>query len=664
MRDEHIRERLWSPDADRVASSRVRAYQEWLAGEHAVPIGSYEELQRWSTQYLDLFWESVWRRFDVVGERGDGPVYAGDSIDGIRWFPGATVNYAENILRHADLRPDEEAVVGVHESRTRTALTWAELRGQVGALAEALKERGVERGDRVCAVLPNVPETIVALLATAAVGAVWSVVNPDFGVAGIRERFAQIEPKVLITLDGYEFNGKYRDMLPTVGDLVGQLPTVEHHILVDTAPERGDQMPDLGIGSSRLSQLVAVPKAPVFERVEFSHELWVLYSSGTTGSPKGIVHSHGGIVLEALKANALQYDLGPDDRVCFAAATSWVMWNIMVNAMSVGATVVAYDGSPTHGIATKILEVAAAEKVTLVGAGAAVYTLMERSGVAPDVMYDLSALRSVFSSGSPLPESTWRWLYERVKADMHLGSDSGGTDICTGIIGSNPLDDVWLNELQGAYLGVDADIVDPAGRSVTGEVGELVVRQAMPSMPVRFWNDPDRSRLQEAYFEEMPGLWRQGDWATKVPDGGYVIHGRSDSTINRGGIRMGSADITKVVDALDGISASMVIGAELRDGDYYMPLFVVPEPGRDLDAGLRELITRTIREEVSPRYVPDEIIEAPAVPRTRTGKLMEVPVKRVFQGADPAKVNLAAAEDQDVVQWYLRQGVEYSRRHR
>lgn len=661
MNEQHIREKLWSPSEDRIRESCIGEYQRWLAEEHGVATQSYEELHRWSIENLDQFWETIWSRYGVIGERGAGPVREGSEIHSTRWFPGAKVNYAENLLKQAALTPHAEAVVGVHESEARTSLTWSELRGQVGALAEALRQMGVRPGDRVCAVLPNIPEAIVALFATATIGAVWSVVNPDFGVEGIRERFTQIEPKLLITVDGYEFNGSYRDMLPGLAALIGQLPSLEHHILVDSHRGHADSRGELPIPSADLSELVSEPQEPRFEPVDFSHELWILYSSGTTGAPKGIVHSHGGIVLEALKANTLQYDVKAGDRTCFAAATSWVLWNLMVNAMAVGATVVTYDGAPTHGMATRILEVCADEKVGLIGAGAAIYTLMARSGLSPNAMYDLSSLHSVISSGSPLPEATWKWIYERVKADIHLGSDSGGTDISTGILGSNPLDAVWLNELQGPYLGVDADIVDPTGKQVEGEVGELVIRQPMPSMPVKFWNDPERTRLREAYFDDLPGLWRQGDWATKIPGGGYLIHGRSDSTINRGGIRMGSADITTVVDRVDGVSASMVIGAELRNGEYYMPLFVVPEPGHKVDDSLRDKIVQAIRTEVSPRYVPDELIEAPAVPRTRTGKLMEVPVKRVFQGGDPAKVNLAAAEDPDVIQWYIDRGTAYSR---
>lgn len=660
MKMRQDRQKLWSPSEDRIRSSDIRTFQKWLADEHGVVTSSYQELHKWSVDNLDLFWETIWSRYSVVGERGDGPTRIGTEIHNTRWFPGAKVNYAENLLKFADVTPDVEAVVGVHETEKRTALTWSDLRGQVGALADALRRVGVHPGDRVCAVLPNIPETIVALLATATVGAVWSVVNPDFGVQGIRERFAQIEPKVLFTVDGYEFNGAYRDMLPSLPALLEQLPSLDHHILVDAHADRHGEKTDLAIPSISFSELVVQPKDPTYERVEFSDDLWILYSSGTTGAPKGIVHSHGGIVLEALKANNLQYDLKAGDRTCFAAATSWVLWNLMVNAMAVGATVVTYDGSPTYGIATKILEVCAKEEVDLVGAGAAIYALMERSSLAPHAMYDLSRLHSVISSGSPLPESTWTWIYDKVKTDVHLGSDSGGTDICTGIVGSNPLDGVWLNELQAPYLGVAADIVDPAGNSIEGQVGELVIRQPMPSMPVRFWNDPDRVRLREAYFDEFPGLWRQGDWATRIPEGGYLIHGRSDSTINRGGIRMGSADITKAVDRVEGVSASMVIGAELRDGEYYMPLFVVPEKNHTLNEELRAAIIHTIRTEVSPRYVPDEIIEAPAVPRTRTGKLMEVPLKRIFQGGDPAKVNLAAAEDAEVVQWYIDRGIAFS----
>jgi len=647
---------LWTPPRDRVESSALADYQRWLAREHGVSTSGYQELLDWSVENIEDFWETMWTYFDVVGDRGDGPVLTGDTMPRVRWFEGATCNYAENILRHADTRPDAEAIVGLHEDERRDSITWRELRGRVGALAAWLREHGVEPGDTVCAVLPNIPEAVEALLACAAVGAVWSVVSPDFGVKGIADRFAQIEPSVLLTVDGYLFNGREQDPTGTVGDLLAALPTVREHVLVDQFPgagERAEQTAAARESTTLYSQIVAVSQEPVFEPVEFSHPLWVLYSSGTTGKPKGIVHGHGGVTLEALKANTLQQEALEGGRHYSAVATTWVVWNLLVNSMLVGATIITYDGSPVAGVADKQFEIIEQEKVTNFGTGAAILTMIEKSGVSPAARYNLSALRSILSTGSPLPDSTWEWVYAHVSPDIHCGSDSGGTDIATGFIGSNPYDPIVRGELQGAYLAVAADSFDEQGRPVVDEVGEFVVTKPMPSMPVMFWNDPDGSRYESAYFDAYPGVWRHGDWVTKRPGGQYVIHGRSDSTINRGGIRMGSADICQAVDGVEGVQSSMVIGAELSGGDYYMPLFVVPKPGVEVDDALRERIVQRIRTDVSPRYVPDEIIAAPAVPTTRTGKLMEVPIKKIFQGASPDTINRGTAADPEILDWYV-----------
>lgn len=655
------RRKLWEPSTERIQQSEIRRYQTWLAAHHVVTTETYRKLHSWSVENIDPFWESVWDYFQIIGERGDGPVRQGDEISSTTWFPGATVNYAENILRWADEFPDAEAVVGLHENSPRESLTWAELSGRVGALAHHLRSVGVRPGDTVCAVMPSIPETAIALLATASVGAVWSVVNTDFGAQGVADRFAQIEPRVLITVDGYDFNGSYRDQSARLAELLELLPSVQHHVLVDshTAPDAEPR--DVSVPTTRLSQIVSVPRSPEFERVDFSHPLWVLYSSGTTGKPKGIVHSHGGIVLEAHKANALQYDIRPGTRVYFAVSTTWVVWNLLVDSMMRGATIVTYDGSPVFGTTARQLEICDEEDIEFFGTGAAVLTLIEKSEITPKDRYAFASLRSIFSTGSPLPDSTWGWIYEHVKADVRLTSDSGGTDIASGILGANPLDAVYRGELQAPYLGVAAQTVGPSGEALSGEVGELVIAEPLPSMPVKFWNDPDGSRYRNAYFEDFSGLWRQGDWATQIPDGGWVIHGRSDSTINRGGIRMGAADICQAVDRVPGVAASMVIGAELEDGDYYMPLFVVPEESAGMTDALKDRIVAAIRTDVSPRYVPDEIIEAPAVPRTRTGKLMEVPIKRVFQGADPDSVNRTAAEDPAVIDWYVQRAAMFAR---
>lgn len=657
---QHTREKLWEPSAERIRSSPMFKFQEWLAANKGVTTTGFRELHRWSVDNVDAFWEAIWEYFDVIGDRGDGPVCEGTSMEHTRWFPGAKVNYAQNLLRHAHTRPHEEAVVALHEADPRESYTWTQLNGKVGALAAALREIGVKPGDRVAGVLPNIAEAIIALLATATVGAVWSVVNTDFGETGIADRFAQIEPKVLFTVDGYGFNGTYRDMLPNLASTLAVLPTVQHHILVDRHPAtrtEGEWKPeggnDLGVFHHLYSTLTEHPTDPVFEPVEFSHPLWILYSSGTTGKPKGIMHGHGGIVLDVYKMIGLHNGSGPEDRMYFAVATTWMVWNLMVNVLALGTTTVTYDGSPAFETPGRLFEIVEQERITQLGSGAALLTLVEKAGISPSERYDVSSLEHIMSTGSTLPESTWRWVYDQVKADVHLGSSSGGTDMCSGIIGANPYEPVYVNELQGKILGVDACAFDAHGRPVIGEVGELVITQPLPNLPVGLWGDADGSKYHAAYFDVFEDVWRHGDWATELPEGSWVIHGRSDSTINRGGIRMGSADICEVVNQVTGVANSMVIGAEMGDGEYYMPLFVVPARGYRVDEAMKAAIVAAIRGKISPRYVPDDIIEAPSVPRTRTGKLMEVPIKKVFQGADPASVNRTAAESAEVVDWYV-----------
>ena len=654
------RELLWVPSQDRVRASRMSAYQRWLEHEHGLRFAGYEDLWRWSVGDLDGFWGSIWAHFAVAASAPPAAVLAGRDMPGARWFPGARLNWAENLLRHATGRAaGDPAIVAVCEGREAAQMTWAELTGQVASLAAELRALGVRPGDRVAAYLPNIPQAVVALLATASVGAIWSCCAPDFGVKGVIDRFRQIEPTVLIAVDGYHFNGKKVDRLASVAELREQLPTVRHTVVVrHLDPAR---MPAAGILA--FDDLVAGEAEPVYEQVPFEHPLWILYSSGTTGLPKGIVHSHGGILLEHLKIHALHFDTGPADRVFIYASTAWMVWNVLVGALSVGAAIITYDGSPAFGEPDALFGICAGQRATRFGTGAAYLTLCEKAGARPGDRYDLSELRAILSTGSPLPESAWHWVYDAVKKDLLLGSDCGGTDVCTAFIGTNPLLPVYAGEMQAPYLGVRIEAWSAAGEPVVGEVGEMVITAPMPSMPVRFWNDPDGSRYRDAYFGTFPGVWRHGDWMTVTADGTYVVHGRSDSTINRGGVRMGSADIYQAIDSLPEIAGSLVIGAELGDGGYYMPLFVVLAPGAALDDDLIARIRRNIRAEVSPRHVPDDIIAAPGVPVTITGKKLEVPVKRLLQGTPEATaVNRATVANPDVLDWYAGYAARYRRR--
>jgi acetoacetyl-CoA synthetase len=654
------RELLWVPSEERVRASGMNAYRSLLEHERGLRFAGYEDLWDWSVGDLGGFWGSIWAHFAVTASAPPTAVLAERDMPGARWFPGARLNWAENLLRPAARRAaSHPAIVAVCEGRQATEMTWAELTAQVASLAAELRALGVRPGDRVAAYLPNIPQAVVALLATASVGAIWSCCAPDFGVKGVIDRFRQIEPAVLIAVDGYHFGGKKVDRLASVAELREQLPTVRHTVVVRHLDPARIPAP----GTLAFDELVAGEAEPAYEQVAFEHPLWILYSSGTTGLPKGIVHSHGGILLEHLKVHALHFDTGPADRVFIYASTAWMVWNVLVGALSVGATIITYDGSPAFGEPDALFGICAAQRATRFGTGAAYLTLCEKAGARPADRYDLSALRAILSTGSPLPESAWHWVYDAVKKDLLLGSDCGGTDVCTAFIGTNPLLPVYAGEMQAPYLGVRIEAWSAAGEPVVGEVGEMVITAPMPSMPVRFWNDPDGSRYRDAYFGTFPGVWRHGDWMTVTADGTYVVHGRSDSTINRGGVRMGSADIYQAIDALPEIAGSLVIGAELGDGDYYMPLFVVLAPGAALGDDLIARIRRNIRAEVSPRHVPDDIIAAPGIPVTITGKKLEVPVKRLLQGVPEATaVNRDTVANPGVLDWYADYAARYRRR--
>lgn len=655
---------LWQPRTEQIQATAMHQFMQAMNTKHQLDMDSYLDLWRWSVDELDVFWTEIWDYFDIIGDKPTGPMTQG-RMPATVWAQGAKINYAENILRHASTMGDAEAIVGLDESLNRTALTWTQLNQQVGAFAHHLRTIGVRKGDVVAAALPNTPQAIVALLGTAAVGAVWSVVNVDFGVQGIVTRFKQLEPKVLLTIDALELGGKVRDQLGDLDDLLEELPSVTHHVLVETtntgSVEQVQQITGArSIETALFSQITANGREPEFSRVDFSDPLWVLYSSGTTGTPKGIVQSQGGTVLEIAKSFGLHYKIPQGEVVYISTSTTWMLWNMLVGALITGTTSVTYSGGVfAHGPGRQF-EILEQEDVTLFGCGAAILTGVQEAGIVPKDDYDLSKLTDILVSASPLPERTWHWVYEAVKSDLRLRSDSGGTDVCSVFVGSNPMDPVYVNELMGPALGVAADVYDELGNSVTDEVGELVITKPMPSMPLYFWNDTDGSRYREAYFSQDPHIWYHGDFASQTQRQSFVIHGRSDATLNRGGIRMGSADLYQVVDALDEVSASMVIGAELDDGDYYMPLFVVPSNSETSEQELKDIIVEAIRTELSPRYVPDEIIIAPGVPMTKTGKLMEVPVKRVLQGMAAQKVSQETAAEPSVLQWYLDYAQRFS----
>ncbi|WP_433859828.1 acetoacetate--CoA ligase [Streptomyces kronopolitis] len=654
-------EPLWQPGPDRVAGAQVTRFHTWAAAHHGAPAPtpgdpatSYADLHRWSVDDLPAFWQATAEWFDVRFATPYETVLADAAMPGARWFPGATLNYAEHALRAAadPARADAPALLHVDETHEPTPVTWGELRAQVGSLAAELRRLGVRPGDRVSAYVPNIPQAVVALLASAAVGAVWTSCAPDFGARSVLDRFQQIEPVVLFTVDGYRYGGKEHDRRDTVAALRAELPTLRAVVHI---PLLGTPAPE---GALNWSDLTSQDTEPVFEQVPFDHPLWVLYSSGTTGLPKAIVQSQGGILLEHLKQTGLHCDLGPDDRFFWYTSTGWMMWNFLVAGLLVGSTIVLYDGSPGHPDVSAQWRVAETTRATVFGTSAAYVMACRKAGIHPARDLDLTAVTCVATTGSPLPPDGFRWLHDSFAesgADLWTASVSGGTDVCSCFAGAVPTLPVHIGELQAACLGTDLQAWDPQGKPVTDEVGELVVTRPMPSMPTRFWNDPDGTRYHDSYFDMYPGVWRHGDWITVTSRGSVVIHGRSDSTLNRQGVRMGSADIYEAVERLPEIRESLVIGLELPDGGYWMPLFVHLAPGATLDDALRDRIKRTIRTELSPRHVPDDIIEAPGVPHTLTGKRIEVPVKRLLQGTPLDKaVNPGSVDNLELLHFYER----------
>jgi acetoacetyl-CoA synthetase len=640
---------LWEPTPDSARATRIAAFAAWVANRRGLDFGDppdYDALWRWSVERLDQFWADFADWSGVLPGVPDDRVLTRREMPGAVWFPGTAVNFAEQALRWDDEHP---ALIVAAEGTEPYEVSWSQLRGQVGAFAATLRRLGVRPGDRVAGYLPHVPEAIVAFLGAASIGAVWASCAPDFGTRSVLDRFAQIEPTVLVAVDGYRFNGKAYDRRDVVAELRAALPTLRATVAVPRLYP--DETPD---GALAWSEAVAEPRDPEFAELAFDHPLWIVYSSGTTGLPKGIVHGHGGIVLEQRKQAMLHLDVGPGDRFFWYASTAWIMWNIAVSALLSGVTVVIYDGAPTYPTVDVQFALAARTGMTYLGTSPGYLMACEKAGVRPGKTHDLSALRAMGATGSPLPAATFRWVYDAVKPDVFLGSLSGGTDVATGFIGASPLLPVAAGELQRPMLGVAAASWNEDGEPVVGELGEMVITEPMPSMPLRFWNDAGDARYREAYYEPWPGVWRHGDWLEITDRGTCLITGRSDSTLNRGGVRMGTADIYAAVESIPAVVDCVVLGVEQPDGGYWMPLFVQLAPGSELTDELRDEIRAAIRQQASPRHVPDEIVAVPGVPHTRTGKRLEVPLKRLFQGVDPARaLNLGAVDDADVVAHYV-----------
>ena len=649
--------KLWEPSATLKQQSNMTAYMGWLEAEQGLTFADYDALYQWSIDNLETFWQSIWDYFDIQSSTPYQQVLSSHTMPGAQWFEGASLNFAEHVFRaRSDERP---AIMAESEFRELYEVSWDELESQVARLASYLRGMGVQSGDRVAAYMPNIPETVVAFLATNSIGAVWSSCSPDFGTSSVVDRFQQISPKVLFAVDGYRYNNKVIDRLPELAQLQEALPSLEKIVLLDyvgSAPEAGSGNSKVESWDQALTFDSSINNATTieFEQVPFDHPIWILYSSGTTGIPKAITHGHGGALIEFYKHASLHCDIKPDDRFFWFSTTGWVMWNIGLASMLVGGVFVIYDGNPAYPQASHLWSLAERAKLSHFGGGAAYYIAGMKAGMEPGKEFDLSNLRALGSTGSPLPPEGFEWIYQAVKQDLWLISMSGGTDIAGAFVGSSPLLPVYSGEIQCRLLGVDVRALDDEGNALIDEVGEMVIMQPMPSMPIYFWNDDNDKRYKESYFEEYPGYWRHGDWMRLSSEGTIEIMGRSDATLNRGGIRIGTAELYRGVEAIDAIADSLVICIELSGGRAYMPLFVQLKPGLVLNDNIIGQIKKSLRENFTPRHVPDEVFQIDEIPYTMTGKKLETPVKKILMGFDLEKsVNRDAMRNPETIDYFI-----------
>jgi acetoacetyl-CoA synthetase len=616
-------ELLWTPSPERVAAATITRYRQWLAEAKGVQTEDYEDLWRWSVREIDAFWSSIVEYFEIRFEQPSDRVLGRRGMPGAQWFPGSTISYAEHIFRGRD----DSAMALQHASELREleTWTWGELRAQTARVAAALRERGIGPGDRVVAYMPNIPETLAAFLACASIGAIWSSAAPEFGARSVIDRFSQIEPKLLLAIDGYRYGGKDFDRGDVVAQIAAELPSAPEVITFGYLDGSGWPA-DFGTQEDVPLRFSALP---------FEHPLWVLYSSGTTGLPKPIVHSQGGILLEQVKKGHLHLDAQASDRVFWFSTTGWMMWNFLAGVLLTEASIILFDGNPGYPDLNTLWDLAEHTGMTCFGTSAAFISSCMKAGIEPRRSRALSNLHAVGSTGSPLAPEGFHWIYDQLGADTWLFSTSGGTDMCTAFVGGVPTRPVLAGELQARALGAAVEAWDEKGQAVIDQVGELVITQPMPSMPIYLWGDEAGERYSEAYFSMFPGVWRHGDWIEITSQGGAIIYGRSDSTINRAGVRMGTSEIYRAVLAFDEILDALVIDRPKTGTDGWMSLFVVMREGAELTEELKTAICRRLREDCSPRHVPDEIVQIKEVPRTLSGKVLEVPVKRILMGTPP-----------------------------
>ncbi|MGF6095197.1 acetoacetate--CoA ligase [Pseudomonas sp. 18175] len=643
---------LWQPPPEQLQHARLTHYLNWLRQERSLRFADYHGLWQWSVNNLEAFWQSIWDHFQVQASSPHHRVLGDRSMPGARWFPGARLNFAEHILRNEQ---DGDALLYLNETTGLQGMHWTEFANQVRTLATCLREWGVVPGDRVAAYLPNIPEAMIALCACAAIGAVWASCSPDFGVDGVLDRMRQLSPKVLLAVDGYRYGGKLFDRREQVRQIARELDSIEHIIVLPAL------FPDEPLTLANTLDWHALHLRPTVsaadfqcEQLPFDHPLWVLFSSGTTGLPKAIVHSHGGMLLEQLKALPLHLDFRPGDAAFIFTTTGWMMWNTLFSALLCKVRPVLYDGHPTWPNTETLWQIVQDSRASFFATSPTYIETMKRHGVVPSERFDLGALRTVMPVGSPVSPQCNAWFYRNLKADVWVTTGSGGTDICTGLVSGVPTLPVYAGEIQARALGVDAQAFDQHGRAVIDQVGELVVTSPMPSMPVYLWNDPGGERYRESYFQPWPGVWRHGDFFLLNARGGCQVLGRSDATLNRFGVRIGTAEIYRALEKIAEIDDALIVNLDLPEGGFFMPLFVQLRRGTPLDEALCQRVRNCLRQACTRRHVPDQIIAVPLIPLTLTGKKMEVPVRRILMGHDPQTVaNPSAMRDPQALAFFI-----------